>query len=335
MPDRHIAAIMSYSWDRLIIDPTPGPRSASDFDGLVDRGGVYEVTPTAGLRTGGQSTLPRLTRHLDLPVLLMDIDAGVCGLADQIRNAAAAFDAAEVVVVDVGGDIVAAGHEPGLRSPLADSAALAAAVMSGLSTHVLVAGVGLDGELSASEVDARLESLGGHQLAILTPADVAEFKPIWSWHPSEANGLLAAAADGWRGTVETQRHTVVHLTGSATHVHKLDAENLAASTLAALLRSTTSLEQIEQLLRDQRGYSDVDIERNRLVKRPAPRVPTAEVIDEIDRYTTDAAARGVDALTIRRVIELVGATDTHSAGSLRQLLTSQRPNNFLPPMYLV
>ncbi|MFD3706130.1 DUF1152 domain-containing protein [Nocardia sp. NPDC058658] len=335
MPDLNVAAIMSYSWDRLLIDPTPGPRGSADFDGLIDRGGVYELTPTAGLRTGGQSTLPRLSQHIDLPILLMDISAGTAGLAHQISNAAAAFNASDLIVVDIGGDIVAVGHERGLRSPLADSVALAAAVESGLQSQVLVTGIGLDGELSISEASDRLIHLGAHDVAVLTPTDVLGLDPIWFWHPSEANGLLAAAATGWRGSVETQRNCVVQLVDAVTHVYQVSAEALAEDSLAALVASSTTLVEVEELLRARRGYSDIDIERNRLTNRSATRTPGPEVLAEIDRYAIDAAHRGIDALTVRRVIELAEATDIRASTSLRELLSRERPGSFQPPFYTV
>ncbi len=335
LPDLHVAAIMSYSWDRLIIDPTPGPRSAADFDGLINHDGVHEVTPTATLRTGGQSTLARLTQHIDLPILLMDISEGTAALALQIRKAAAAFDASEVVVVDVGGDIVAAGHEPGLRSPLADSVALAAAVSSGISSRVLVAGAGLDGELSVSEVHSRLAYLGAQEIAALVAGDVDMFEPVWSWHPSEANGLLAVAASGWRGTVEVQRDSVIQLVDTARSVYQVDAEAIATNTLAALVQSTSSLAEIEQLLRNRRGYSDIDVERLKLTNRPSALMPTADALAEIDRYADNGARRGLKALTIRRIFELVNATSVPAAESLRGLLSCERPDNFHPPIYTV
>lgn len=335
LPDLDVAAIMSFSWDRLMIDPVPGPRRAADFEGLIDHGGVHELTPAASLRTGGESTLPRLTRNIDLPILLIDIGAGVTGLAGQIVKAAAVFGADEVVVVDVGGDIIAAGHEPGLRSPLADSAVLAAAVASGLPSHILVAGVGLDGELSTGEANRRLARFEAREVAVLTPSDVVAFAPVWGWHPSEANGLLASAANGWRGSVETQRDSVVRIDDLSTHVYRVSAGPVAEDSLAALLLTTNTLTDIEDLLRDRRGYSDVDIERNRLTNRPNPRKPTPDALVDIDRYSNEAAARGVDALTVRRVLELANATDSSASESMRALLLRERAHRFQPPLYEV
>ncbi|MGW4770369.1 DUF1152 domain-containing protein [Nocardia sp. NPDC004278] len=335
MPALGVVAIMSYSWDRLIVDPTPGPRTRADFHGLIDHGGVFEVPPTAALHGDGKSTLPRLAGHVAQPLLLMDIEAGVNGLARQIRYAASAFDADEVVVIDTGGDILATGNEPGLRSPLADSVALAAAITSGLPTQVLVAGAGLDGELSRAELNGRLHALDAEIVGDLIARDAEGLASIWSWHPSEANALLAVAASGWRGSVETQRGVVIEVTDAATRVYRIAATALSESSLAALFTQTSSLEEIERLLRERRGYSDIDIERERLEHRRRPQRPTPDALDIIDDYVADAEARGVDALTVRRVIEMTHATDPSATEALRAQLAHCRSNNFKPPLYLV
>ncbi|APA97337.1 DUF1152 domain-containing protein [Nocardia seriolae] len=336
MPELGIAAIMSYSWDRFMIDPTPGPRIRTDFVGLVDRGGVAEVRRTAALRHG-TSTLPRLSDCVAQPLLLLEAAGGAKGMADLMRCAAAAFDADELIVVDVGGDIVAEGHESGLRSPLADSLALAAAVRSGIPTRVLIAGPGLDGELSSTEVHARIDTLGGRQVANLTSADAMPFEAVWSWHPSEATALLAAAALGWRGVVETQRDAIVNLTDASTRVYEVNAQGLMNSSLAVPLSSTNSLDQAEQTLRDRRGgRSELDVERHRAAgERAEVRMPTLESLSTIDQYADRAQGRGIDALTLRRVAEMLQAIDPSTTAALRALLAKQRPDNFRPPLYQV
>ncbi|MBF6240485.1 DUF1152 domain-containing protein [Nocardia otitidiscaviarum] len=330
-----VTAILTYSWDRLLIDPTPGPRTAADFDGLIDRGGVMQVPPTASLRTGGHSTIPHVAHCIPQPVLLMDIDDGAVGLIRQIVRAAELYAADEVIVIDIGGDILGEGHEAELRSPLADSLALAAAVGSGMPVRLLVAGMGLDGELTAAQLAARCTALTYQVIGALEPADVAPVAEVWSWHPSEANGLLAVAATGWRGRVETQRDAVFDITDAATEVLEIPARAAATSTLAAALASTDSLAEVEQILRDRRGYSDIDFERRRASSRSAARMPTEEALTTIDEYAVDAARRGVDALTVRRVIELSGATDALAMRALRESLSKWRPARFVPPLYLV
>ncbi|MEC3951702.1 DUF1152 domain-containing protein [Nocardia sp. CDC153] len=336
MPELGIVAIMSYSWDRFMIDPTPGPRVRADFVGLVDRGGASEVVETSALHKG-TSTLPQLASCVSQPLLLLEAAGGAVGMAELIRRAAKVFDADELAVVDVGGDVIAEGHEASLHSPLADSLALAAAVQSGIATRVLIAGPGLDGELSPTQVRTRIDALGGHPVTNLTPGDAEPFHDIWSWHPSEATALLATAATGWRGTIETQRGAIVSLTDDATRVYEVDAHSLADSSLAAPLSSTTSLERAEQILREYRGgRSELDIERRRATgERAEVRMPTSESLNIIDRYAERCRDRGIEALTVRRVAEMVQAIDPPATSALRSLLADQRPNNFRPPLYRV
>ncbi|MFE3190856.1 DUF1152 domain-containing protein [Nocardia sp. NPDC059240] len=334
MPELQVATIMSYSWDRFMIDPTPGPRNRRDFFGLIERGGVCQIPETAGLRMG-ESTLPPLARSLAYPLLLLEAEGGAAGMGELMRLAAAEFDADELLVIDVGGDIVAEGHEASLRSPLADSLALAAAIRSGIPTRVLIAGPGLDGELSPGEVRAQIDVLGGHQVCELTPADATPFEDIWTWHPSEATALLAAAAGGWRGLVETQRDALVELADDATRIFEVDARRLTESSLAGPLLSTTSLDQAEQTLRERRGgRSELDVERRRAAgERAEVRMPSSKSLDIIDDHAVQARGRGVDAITLRRIAELVQAVDPSATRALRILLTEQRTHRFRPPLY--
>ncbi|MFG1798361.1 DUF1152 domain-containing protein [Nocardia sp. NPDC049149] len=257
------------------------------------------------------------------------------GLAAQFCAASKVFEADTLVVIDVGGDVLAQGHEPGLRSPLADSLTLAAAILTGLKVHLLIAGIGLDGELTPPELYALLRRHRSTVVAELGSADVSMVAEVWGWHPSEANGLLCAAAQGWRGTVETQRDALIDITDDAAKVYEVDATAVAAHSLAAELTDTLSLEQSEQRIRTHRGYSDIDIERKRLATQHEPRIPTGDTIGDIDRYTQGARIRGVNALTLRRVIELTGATGAEAGNALRGMLGRERPDNMRPPVYLV
>lgn len=86
------------------------------------------------------------------------------------------------------------------------------------------------------------------------------------------------------------------------------------------------------MLRERRGYSDIDIERERLAR---PQMPTPDTLDIIDTYLADADARGVDALTVRRVVEMTHATDPVATEALRAQLAQCRSDNFKPPLYMV
>ncbi|MFI6042613.1 hypothetical protein ACIA8C_13320 [Nocardia sp. NPDC051321] len=118
-------------------------------------------------------------------------------------------------------------------------------------------------------------------------------------------------------------------------MYEVDAAGVAARSLAVDLIEALSLEQAEQRTRARRGYSDIDTERNRHATRREPRAPTTETIGDIDRYRHNASRRGVNALTLRRVIELTGATGADAGNALRKMLEHERPDNMRPPLYLV
>jgi len=70
-------AIMTYSWDRLMIDPVHGPRSARDFTGLSRPAeNVWEVTQESRPVPPAGSSLPRLASNLPGRLLLLDPSAG-------------------------------------------------------------------------------------------------------------------------------------------------------------------------------------------------------------------------------------------------------------------
>ena len=83
-----------------------------------------------------------------------------------LAQVVAALERDLLLFVDVGGDVLAQGHEPGLRSPLCDAVMLAAAdLLAEREVPVLGAlfGTGCDGELTPTEVLERLAEVGVNQ----------------------------------------------------------------------------------------------------------------------------------------------------------------------------
>src|SRR6266849_2354188 len=153
--------IATFSWDRLLVDPVPGPRDPTWFDGLQAVGRWnYRITAATTTRSPAASSLPRLARELPADLYLLDPRAGTVGLARQLVELAEQLRASSVCVVDVGGDILARGDEASLRSPLADSLVVAALAEHPLPVQLAVAGVGLDGELGPPYLLRRLADLG-------------------------------------------------------------------------------------------------------------------------------------------------------------------------------
>jgi hypothetical protein len=108
------------------------------------------------------SSLPQLAADLLARLLLLDPAEGAAGMAAQVDAAADlfGFDFEQITLVDVGGDALTTGSEPGLRSPLADLLALAACALTDRPVQLLVPAPGIDGELTESAVLARLADLG-------------------------------------------------------------------------------------------------------------------------------------------------------------------------------
>src|SRR4029077_13869932 len=152
------------AWERSPIDPRPGPRSLAEIrDGRP-------CGSAAVLTEGGTTTLDgvelaesKMATHLGKPVLLLDITRGPQALATGLAEAAAELECDAVVLLDVGGDVLAHGDEAGLASPLCDAIVLAAGMSLAPSWEgealAAVYGPGCDGELTPREVLERVAEL--------------------------------------------------------------------------------------------------------------------------------------------------------------------------------
>ena len=330
---------MTYSWDRLLVDPKPGPRVAADFVGLrTPAPNVWEVTHTTSPIPPAGSTLPRLAVELPVRVLLLDPSGGAQGLADQITAAADYFGADRLALVDVGGDVLTDGADPGLRSPLADQLTLAACVATGIPTRVVMAGPGLDGELTTDVIQRRLHDLDAESLPSVSSTDVAPVTHVFRWHPSEASGLLAAAACGHRGRVEVRDGADhVDLTNDTTTVYGVDAARLAAVTPARLLIRSITLDDAAALVKAATGISEIDYETRKAARlRRDDAAPTRPPdIAAVDQIAAEARSRCADYISTRRLAELLDARTPALYAELTELLSRERPDRYAPSLYRI
>jgi hypothetical protein len=337
-------AIATYSWDRLLIDPIPGPRDPSGFTRLEAVGDSnYRVTAHTTVRGPGDSTLPRLAAELDADLYLIDPRHGARGLAEQLDELTALLDRAKVTIVDVGGDILARGDEPTLRSPLADSLVLAATATLTAPVQLLATGPGIDGELPEALVRSRYHELDAQLIHRLSPADVNPFRSLFEWHPSEATGLLCAAAAGARGTAEIRdRGFPVALTDHTPEVHTLPgARVFEINRLARAMASTRSLAAVEDVMRATGRDSEIDYERRKAQQRlrspetaPAFAPATAAFVDQLDALRGDAAKRGVDFITLRGLAERLGLPGARLV-DLQRHLNSRPHEEYAAPLWNV
>jgi hypothetical protein len=185
------------SWERLVFDPVPGPRKLSETRNVR---ALHEFAWLANARSQTSTGVPfaetKMAAVLGQEVLLLDINGGVRGLVDGLLVAMKELNTDLLVGLDVGGDSLAQGHEPGLRSPLADSIVLAAIAElenRGQRTMWGVFGYGSDGELTVDEIEEALSKLAaaGGLLGAwsLTPKIAAELEEVIKTVPTEASAI--------------------------------------------------------------------------------------------------------------------------------------------------
>ena len=151
------------SWERNVYDPIPGPRKLSETKNVrALHEFAWMANPESQTSTGVPFAESKMAAVLKQEILLVDINGGVQGVVDGLEAAMTELNTDLLVGLDVGGDSLAQGHEPGLRSPLADSIMLAAFAeleKRGHRTMWGVFGYGSDGELTVDEIELALSKL--------------------------------------------------------------------------------------------------------------------------------------------------------------------------------
>ncbi len=212
------AELGGITWERRPIDPIPGPRTLDEISGAVR---LHPAAALAGPGTTGPGGFhfaeSRMAGVLGRPVALIDPNGGPEAIAGGLLAAAERLDCDLLVLLDVGGDVLAHGDEPGLASPLADALLLAAAPhteAAGLRTIGVVFGAGCDGELTPAEVGARFGEvdLAGGSLGESDPPPPAldRLQAALADVPTEASAMALRCARGEIGaaTIRGGRRTV-------------------------------------------------------------------------------------------------------------------------------
>jgi len=330
------AVILPHARDRLLVDAVPGPRGPEHFAGLRSlTPHVFAVPADARPVPPAGSTLPRLAAELPHTFALLDPHHGARGIARQLDELCGHLDPVSVDLLDVGGDVLARGDEPSLKSALGDALTLAACQQADVPVRLLVAGPGLDGELPADELRDHL----GPLVRTLAPEHVEVVDSVLQWHPSEAVAILAATAQGVRGRCEVKgAGPSVPLTDEGPTLHEVDpGEALSRNRLARAVLSTTSLAEAERHSREICGFSEIDHERDqaaRLTDRPSAELAPGAVRARLDRFEADPRARGIPHATFPRLTEVLGLS-VHQRQELGELLLSSRPEQYVVPLWRI
>ncbi len=253
------AELGGITWERRPIDPLPGPRRLDEVSG-AER--IHAAAALAGPDTTGPGGFhfaeSRMAGVLGRPVALIDPDGGPGAIAAGLLAAADHLGCDLLVLLDVGGDVLAHGDEPGLASPLADAVLLAAAprtAAAGLPTIAVVFGAGCDGELTPAEVRARYDEVaaagGARGESDPPPAALARLEAALPHVPTEASAMALRCARGETGTVAIRggRRTV-ELSPLGGRLLWFDpaAAMASAARLAAAVEHAASLQAAHDVL---------------------------------------------------------------------------------------
>ena len=261
------------SWERRPVDPEPGPRTVGEIEHAMR---VAPAVLVAGRETcvrgsGVRFAESRMAEFLGQNTVLVDPNPGPAAIAASLETAAGAVGADLLLFLDVGGDAIAHGDEPGLGSPLCDALLLAAAGrLAAGSVPVLggVFGIGCDGELTPREVDARLAEIaaaGGLAGARgLTEPVAARLEGAIERVPTEASALAVRAFRGATGPTPIRggRRTV-ELTMAAAMTVYFDVPRAIASAarLPGMVDAAATLDEANEAMHANGVRTELDFER--------------------------------------------------------------------------
>jgi hypothetical protein len=260
------------TWERRAIDPMPGPRSVEEIVGGKELApGILLADAHTRVRDSDVVFAEsRMAAFLGQRTVLVDVNLGPAAIASSLGQAVARLGSDLVVVIDVGGDVVAEGGEPGLTSPLCDAIMLAAALKLGRAGHPVLAGVfgiGCDAELTPAEVLGRLAvvaAAGGFCGSRGLTAPVADrLEGAVAAVPTEASAQAVRAFRGASGiaTIRNGRRSF-ELSSAATLTFYLDVEVTvrAVGRLARAVADAQNLEQANRALNELGLRTELDLE---------------------------------------------------------------------------
>ena len=264
-------------WERMPIDPHPGPRPLSQIVGGRSIG-------AHAMLADGETCTPegvpfseaRMAQHLGGETVLVDVSAGAVGAAQGIAEAASELGCDLCLLVDVGGDALATGGEAGLASPLCDAVMIAGALRLAdeLPSALVILGAGCDGELEPSEVFDRIAALAraGAWTGTwgLTPPIVDEVEAAARASTTEASLQVVRCARGEVGEAMIRggrRSVSLGPAGALAFCFDLPAAASELPLAAAVIESKT-IESAREALAALGVRSELDYERTRAGEGP-------------------------------------------------------------------
>lgn len=261
------------TWERGAIDPAPGPRRPDEIEAAQELApGILLAGPDTRVRDREvYFAESRMAQYLGEPTVLIDIHDGPATVASGLATVAARLGCDLIVLIDVGGDVLAHGDEPGLRSPLCDAVMLAAASLLHDAGHQVLAGIfgtGCDAELTQEEVLgrlARVAAAGGLLGARgLTDAVARRVEGAVEVVPTEASAQAVSSFRGASGTATIRggaRQLELTTVASITFYLGVKETFETAGRLAQAVLHTAGLDQANDALHALGVDTELDLER--------------------------------------------------------------------------
>jgi hypothetical protein len=264
------------SWERSVIDPMPGPRTFDEVSGARKLNEVVwfankDTITSTGVRFAESGVAEVLCEE----TLLVDIHPGPEAVAEGILDAANKLGADLIVGIDVGGDLLALGNEPGLMSPLADSVMTAAfsIIEKRIPCIMGLFGFGSDGELTQDELERSMGMLAREGALLgswgITKEALALLEKLIAVVPTEASRMPTLYAKGeFSDTAIRSGRRRVSLTMSSTVTYYFTPRPLyeKLSHLARSVAGAKSLEEANESLHSLGIYTEYDIELDKFKK---------------------------------------------------------------------
>jgi hypothetical protein len=262
------------TWERRPIDPAPGPRHAGEIENARELApGVLEATAATRVEASGvRFAEARMAELLGEPTVLVDVNRGAATVARGLERAAGGLGCDLIVLLDVGGDALAHGHEPGLASPLCDAVMMAAGAQLAeegrLPVLAAIFGIGCDGELTPAEVLERVAEVaragGLAGIRGLTAPVVERLDAAVEAVPTEASaGALRCFRGEFGNTTIRNGRRAVQLSpvGACTVFLEPRAAVRSAARLAAAVTGAPDLEAANRILNGLGVRTELDLER--------------------------------------------------------------------------
>jgi hypothetical protein len=268
-----LAVLGGVTWERRPIDPLPGPRTAAEIVDARSIGpGVMLAGPETRTAAGAVFAESHMARLRGEATVLVDPGPGPRAVADGLAAACEELGADLVVMVDVGGDVLGDGSEPGLASPLCDAVMLAAGVhlqQRGCRAVAAVFGPCCDGELTIDELLDRLARVAaaGGLIGIegMSPAVADELDRACAQIPTEASAQAIRCARGEVGVTairEGRRRVPLSPLGALTFYIDPTVAAANVARLAGAVLDVNGLEEANDVLHGLGVRTELDYERS-------------------------------------------------------------------------